>query len=105
MTGSSVETKYKNPTAYKIYLFLALAAVGIVGSNLMRVFQYSNTPLFVAFILIWILSFVTLTALFFVIYKKYKINPWLSILTLLTPLISIVIYVVMAKDQSQVRSQ
>lgn len=104
MSNQNQETKYKNSSIYRILIFLCLAAIGIVGSNLLRIFDYPNTSLLVVFIVCWAVSFVVLTVMFWALFCKTKINPWLSILTMVSPIISILIYVFFGKHPHQAES-
>lgn len=101
MSIQKQETKYKNSDVYRILIFLCLAAVGIVGSNLLRIFGYPSTPLLVTFIICWAVSFVVLTVMFWSLFRKAGISPWLSILTMVSPIISILIYVFLGKYPHQ----
>lgn len=97
MFNQNQETKYKNNRVFKILIFLCLAAVGIIGSNLVRIFAYPSTPLLVLFIVCWAVSFIVLTVMFWGLFEKTSISPWLSILTMVSPIISILVYVFFGK--------
>ncbi len=67
---------------------LGSAVVGVVGTNVLRILSYPSTPLLVVFILVWVWSWIYLTATYWRVYGKLAKPPYLSITTLISPIIS-----------------
>ena len=98
MDDNNNQTKYWNNSTRIILVFLIFSAIGIIGSNLVRMtYGYNNVFLLVAFVVVWAISFIVLTVLFWRLFSKSGILPALSILTMVSPIISILVYVFFGK--------
>ena len=72
----------------RITFGLVMAVIGVVGTNLLRIYGYPNPGLLVVSILIWITSWISLTVIFWSQFVKLGKSPWLAIFTLVSPIIS-----------------